>query len=226
MASADFYPAKEYLDRYLSYSWIVSQKTQFASCTRSTAYQGDSVCIVSIIRIITFTRVDPADITWNFVGVAIWSAVEPIVGIFGACLPSLRPLISHLLDNNAYRSFVASTSKTFQSSISSSSVLKSNQSKSKNWDSTSFARLEEHDGNAKTQRLPWRDQKGPRVYDNEADGHIITVYGGRGPPGRDENDAVEMERISDVEPPKGVIRVKTEILLSTSKRLDYNDRLY
>lgn len=145
---------------------------------------------------------------------------------FQQCLPSLRPLISHLLDNNAYRSFVASTSKTFQSSISSSSVLKSNQSKSKNWDSTSFARLEEHDGNAKTQRLPWRDQKGPRVYDNEADGHIITVYGGRGPPGRDENDAVEMERISDVEPPKGVIRVKTEILLSTSKRLDYNDRLY
>ena len=101
MASADFYPAKEYLDRYLSYSWIVSQNTQFASCTRSTAYQGDSVCIVSIIRIITFTRVDPADITCkstyssvfysadtaclgNFVGVAIWSAVEPIVGIFGA----------------------------------------------------------------------------------------------------------------------------------------------
>ncbi|CAD6593677.1 MAG: hypothetical protein ASARMPRED_007807 [Alectoria sarmentosa] len=257
MASADFYTAEEYLDRYLSYSWIVSQNTQFESCTRSTAYEGDSVCIVSIIRIITFTRVDPADITWNFVGVAIWSAVEPIVGIFGAvstpvslfslkdecrnpqvsslsaadterrqCLPSLRPLISHLLDNNAYRSFVASTSQTFQSSISSSSVLKSNQSKSRNRDSTSFARLEEHDGNANTQRLPWRDQKGPRVYDNEPDGRIITVYGGRGPPGRDENDAVEMDRLSDAEPPKGVIRVKTEILLSTSKRLDYNNRLY
>ena len=274
MASADFYTAEEYLDRYLSYSWIVSQNTQFESCTRSTAYEGDSVCIVSIIRIITFTRVDPADITCktthsypfypadttclgNFVGVAIWSAVEPIVGIFGAvstpvslfslkdecrnpqvsslsaadterrqCLPSLRPLISHLLDNNAYRSFVASTSQTFQSSISSSSVLKSNQSKSRNRDSTSFARLEEHDGNANTQRLPWRDQKGPRVYDNEPDGRIITVYGGRGPPGRDENDAVEMDRLSDAEPPKGVIRVKTEILLSTSKRLDYNNRLY
>ena len=105
-------------------------------------------------------------------------------------------------------------------------MLKSNQSKSKNRDSTSFARLEEHDGNANTQRLPWRDQKGPRVYNNEPDGHIITVYGGRGPPGRDENDAVEMERLSDAEPPKGVIRVKTEILLSTSKRLDYNNRLY
>ncbi len=102
----------------------------------------------------------------------------------------------------------------------------SNQSRSRNKDSTTFARLEEHDGDLKAQRLPWRDQKGPRVYDYEADGHNIVVYGGRGQPGRGEGDAVEMERLSDVEPPRGVIRVKTEILLSSSKRLDYDDRLY
>ena len=140
------------------------------------------------------------------------------------CLPSLRPLVTLLLDNNAYRSFAATTSKTFQSNTSS--VLKSNQSKSKNRDSATFARLEEHDGNAKTQRLPWRDQKGARVYDYETDGHNTTVYGGRGQPGRGEDDVIEMNRASDVEPPKGVIRVKTEILLSSSRRLNYNDRLY
>lgn len=183
------------------------------------------VCIVSIIRIISFAKADVADVTWDFVGVAIWSAVEPIAGIFGACLPSLRPLIALLLDNNAYRSFAATTSRPFQSSASAS-VLKSNQSKSKDRNSSTFARLEEHDCNAKTQRLPWRDQKGPRVYDNGADGHTIFVYGGRGQPGSGEDDKIEMERMSDVEPPKGVIRVKTEILLSSSKRFDYNDRLY
>lgn len=52
------------------------------------------------------------------------------------------------------------------------------------------------------------------------------MYGGRGQPGSGEDDKIEMERMSDVEPPKGVIRVKTEILLSSSKRFDYNDRLY
>lgn len=134
-------------------------------------------------------------------------------------------MITLLLDNNAYRSFAATTSRPFQSNISAS-VLKSNQSKSKNRDSSTFTRLEEHDGNAKTQRLPWRDQKGPRVYDNDADGHTIIVYGGRGQAGRGEDDKIEMERMRDVEPPKGVIRVKTEIFLSSSKRLDYSDRLY
>ena len=74
--------------------------------------------------------------------------------------------------------------------------------------------------------LPWRDQKGPRIYDNEVDAHNIFVYSGRDRAGRGQGDAIEMQRISDVEPPKGAIRVKTEIFLSSSKRLDYNDRLY
>lgn len=152
-------------------------------------------------------------------------ARESLIPSLQQCLPSLRPLITLILDKNAYRSFAATTSKTFQSTTSSS-VLKSSESKGMNRDSATFVRLEDHDGNAQTQRLPWRDQKGPRVYDNGADGHKIIVYGGRGQPGRDESDAIEMERMSDVEPPKGAIRVKTEILLSSSRRLDYNDRLY
>ncbi|CAF9941740.1 hypothetical protein IMSHALPRED_002872 [Imshaugia aleurites] len=205
--------------------WRLRTSTRQKSILTGIFLTAGFVCIVSIIRIVTFSRADPADFTWNFVRVAIWSAVEPIVGIFGACLPSLRPLVTLLLDSNAYRSFAATTSRTFQTSTSSS-VLKSNQSKSKHRESTTFARIEEQDGNAKTQRLPWRDQKGPRVYDNDADGHKFTVYGGRDQHGRGEISAIEMERTSDVEPPIGGIRVKTEILLSSSKRLDYNKRLY
>lgn len=64
------------------------------------------------------------------------------------------------------------------------------------------------------------------MYDNEADGHNVTVYGGRNQPSPGEDNAIEMERKSDTEPPAGGIRVKTEIFLSSSKRLDYNDRLY
>ena len=53
------------------------------------------------------------------------------------------------------------------------------------------------------------------------------MYGGRIQASRrGDDDAIEMEPKGDLEPPKGVIRVKTEIFLSSSKRLDYNDRLY
>ena len=76
------------------------------------------------------------------------------------------------------------------------------------------------------QRLPWRDHKGPRVYDHGADGPNTTVYSGRGQGDQGEVDAIEMERASDAAPPRGAIRVKTEIFLSSSRRLDYNDRLY
>ncbi|KAF6217677.1 hypothetical protein HO133_006779 [Letharia lupina] len=208
--------------------WRLRTSTRQKSILTGIFLTAGFVCIVSIVRIISFSRADPSDVTWNFVWVSIWSAVEPIAGILGACLPSLRPLLTLLLDNNAYRSFAATASQTFQSTTTttSSSVLKSNQSSRKNRDPTTFARLkEEHDGNApKTQRLPWRDPKGPRVYDHGMDGHNVTVYGGRGQ--QADGDGVEMERMSDVEPPRGVIRVKTEIFLSSSKRLDYNDRLY
>ena len=117
----------------------------------------------------------------------------------------------------------------------SSSVLRSNQSKSsKNRDPTTFAKISEHDdrNNVKIQKLAWCDHKEPRVYDNEADAHTITVYGGRherphGRAEREDDDAIESIQMADVvEPPKGVIKVTTEIFLSSSKRLDYNDRLY
>ena len=76
------------------------------------------------------------------------------------------------------------------------------------------------------QRLPWRDQKVPRVYDHGADGPNTTVYSGRGQGNGGEDDVIEMARTSDTAPPRGAIRVKTEIFLSSSRRLDYNDRLY
>ena len=130
------------------------------------------------------------------------------------CLPSIRPLVTLIADNSAYRSFAAKTSRTFQSS--QSTALKSNHSKNKNYDSGTFDRLEEHDGNRMTRKDSWRDQEG----------HTIIVHGGRGHTNQNGDDIIEMERLSDGELPKGAIRVKTEILLSSSKRLDYNDRLF
>lgn len=107
-----------HLDRYLLYGWIVSSNTHMVSFTGSTAHSDESVCVVSIIRIISFTKVDPADVTCkspypaiflpppffsadaiflgNFVGVSIWSAVEPIVGILGAVSTTVKFYVPEL----------------------------------------------------------------------------------------------------------------------------------
>ena len=49
-------------------------------------------------------------------------------------------------------------------------------------------------------------------------GHDVAVRGGRADVAQDEEETVET-------PEKG-IRVKTEVTLVTSDRLDYNDRLF
>lgn len=58
-------------------------------------------------RIITISRlVESADISWAKSDVFIWSSVEPSVGIISGCLPTLRPLMLHILQS--WFSFVPS----------------------------------------------------------------------------------------------------------------------
>lgn len=49
-------------------------------------------------RIITITRlVRTTDISWAKSDVFIWSSVEPSIGIISGCLPTLRPLLLHVM---------------------------------------------------------------------------------------------------------------------------------
>jgi hypothetical protein len=49
-------------------------------------------------RIITITRlVRTTDISWAKSDVFIWSSVEPSIGIISGCLPTLRPLLLHIM---------------------------------------------------------------------------------------------------------------------------------
>lgn len=53
-----------------------------------------SVCIAGIIRIYALSKMfQSEDLTWNFSQGAIWSSVEPNIGIVCACLPTLYPLV-------------------------------------------------------------------------------------------------------------------------------------
>lgn len=57
-----------------------------------------SVCITSIIRLVSLKRIaDSADPTFDNVGAASWSAIECNTGIICACLPTLKPLMSKIM---------------------------------------------------------------------------------------------------------------------------------
>ncbi|KAF2825712.1 hypothetical protein CC86DRAFT_382720 [Ophiobolus disseminans] len=72
---------------------------------------GSFVCFASLYRIITITRlVRTRDISWAKSDVFIWSSVEPSIGIISGCLPTLRPLMMHILES--WFKFVPSTRKS------------------------------------------------------------------------------------------------------------------
>ncbi|KAK1569460.1 uncharacterized protein LY79DRAFT_653959 [Colletotrichum navitas] len=61
---------------------------------------GTFVTIISIVRLQTILSVDlkSPDITWNFCSTIIWTNVEANIAIVCACLPSLKPLLSLMID--------------------------------------------------------------------------------------------------------------------------------
>ncbi|EQB55051.1 hypothetical protein CGLO_05055 [Colletotrichum gloeosporioides Cg-14] len=62
---------------------------------------GGFVCIASAVRVHYLEVFSTAtDITWMMGPVAIWSSVEPSVGIFSACLPSFKPLLRAIRGRN------------------------------------------------------------------------------------------------------------------------------
>ncbi|KAM0793996.1 hypothetical protein BDR22DRAFT_877109 [Usnea florida] len=58
---------------------------------------GIFVCVISIIRISKVAVVNYSDPTWRLVDVYLWTALENAVGIFSACLPTMRPLLGRFL---------------------------------------------------------------------------------------------------------------------------------
>ncbi|CAF9942908.1 MAG: hypothetical protein ALECFALPRED_010215 [Alectoria fallacina] len=58
---------------------------------------GVLVCAISIIRISKLASVNYDDPTWRLVDVYLWTALEISVGIFSACLPTMRPLFGRFL---------------------------------------------------------------------------------------------------------------------------------
>ncbi|OQE37327.1 hypothetical protein PENCOP_c010G03362 [Penicillium coprophilum] len=80
----------------LPMAWRVKTTTRQKCILSGIFLLGGFVCIVSIIRIVSFESAVLADPTYTSIGPATWSSVEQSVGIICACLPTLRPLFRRL----------------------------------------------------------------------------------------------------------------------------------
>ncbi|KAL4941124.1 hypothetical protein BDV06DRAFT_223418 [Aspergillus oleicola] len=89
---------------------------------------GGFVCIVSLLRIISFDSADRTDPTYTQIPSSTWSSVEQGTGIVCACLPTLRPLrrlFSSRYSRNSWKTGSSSQGPSSPSSNSNSNLKRS-----------------------------------------------------------------------------------------------------
>ena len=172
---------------------------------------GGFVCIVSIIRLVILSHLNLLhDPTWNYVDAALWSATEPSVAICCACLTTLRPLF-HVL-------FTGKPADSTQYSISSSSSRALwRRSKLTEPGHKSFNRLDDEAASDDEWRHRVFVQGGQT---QEGNVELEEGTGGKGAGGdRGGRKTAQM-------PPETGIHVRTEVVWSSTDRIDYQGRLF
>ncbi|KAL8812469.1 MAG: hypothetical protein Q9200_000998 [Gallowayella weberi] len=156
------------------------------------------VVVVSIVRVVVLSRIGKTDITWNFVNGGIWAETEPSVAVICACLPSLRPLFT--------------VAASLKSKISSQSTLSQKSSRWLMWGGSGHSGSKESNSSSFSRMGEFAEELDMPL------GHEVDVYGGRMEGNGDGTTSMEI--------PERGIRVKTEVVLVSSARLDYRDRLF
>lgn len=150
----------------------------------------------------------------NYVNSAIWSAAEPSMGVISACIPSLRPLIS-LLTRGTTRAVGASRTTKSSAAVKSSAQNASSAASRTVWRSP---RIGEDAREGYFERLEDPAEAGGRPQW----GHETSVRGGR-VVGRGAEDEISLEEMNT---PAGGIRVKDEVVITSSDWLEYKDKVF
>lgn len=134
------------------------------------------------------------------------------MGVVSACLPSLRPLFKRLVSNTyqgpTFKSSRNESAQNYGSGNSSQHMWSRN--KGDDGDLRSFTRLEER----------------PEEI-TEAWGHTIQVHGGKSKRGNTgTGPADDQLSLEEMHTPSRRIKVKTEVTLISTERLEYRDQLF
>ena len=221
MAFANFSSAEGSLDGNISLRRIVSSSS--IPIIERLLKKIISVCIISIIRLVVLSRLTNFDVTCtyppsspphpsltkttgNYTDSAIWSAAEPCMGVISACLTTLRPLISILTrgTSRAIGSGRLSTVHKSSAQDNSSASSRMNMAWRSRSDDNTFNRLEDP---TETTRPKW--------------GHETHVRGGKA-----KNPRASDISLAEMNVPEGGIRVKDEVLVTSSDWLDYKHEVF
>ncbi len=58
-----------------------------------------SACVASIIRVTSYSQIDPEDITYTVIPPDIWTVIEQSMGLICACLLTTKPLFDYLINS-------------------------------------------------------------------------------------------------------------------------------
>lgn len=79
-----------------------------------------SICIMSLLRIVWLQNWDLSDMTYTVTPGAIYSFLEPALGVINACLPAMKPALNRLSRKQATERYKNSHSTRNESSNISS----------------------------------------------------------------------------------------------------------
>lgn len=88
---------------------ILSSTHLSPSVTKGKLY---SVCIFTSIRISAVVAYDPLDGTYSIWQTAVWSQLEPILGILCACIPLMRPILDRFIIRRKVTTGLSQTPKS------------------------------------------------------------------------------------------------------------------
>ena len=135
------------------------------------------------------------------------------MGVISACIPSLRPLISLLTRGTTRGIGVSKATAKSDTEDTSSSAASRNA-----WRSPRTGAKDGRDGYFERLETPTTTEAGTR----SQWGHETTVRGGK-VGGRGAVDEVSLEEMNV---PTGGIRVKEEVVVTSSDWLEYKDRVF
>ena len=67
-----------------------------ANLSNSPTPSSHSVCIITILRIISLLHLSFSDLSYSLLPATIWGCLEPCLGIVSACMPVLPPLLARM----------------------------------------------------------------------------------------------------------------------------------
>ncbi|KAI1505915.1 hypothetical protein F5X99DRAFT_366534 [Biscogniauxia marginata] len=81
---------------------------------------GALICVLSLLRVVSLLEWDLTDITYTGTRIAIYSILEPTLGVVNACLPTIKPALHKISRTHPFDGISKGSNSTNKSSLNAS----------------------------------------------------------------------------------------------------------